>query len=185
MFNNVARMLGVGREESDYYLLMDDITNESCRACIEWILTCNFAEERPSQLTLIICSQGGDLLSCFALIDVIRGSSIPVATIGIGGVASAGTFLLMSGHKGMRILTPNTSVMSHQFNGGSLGKEHELFAIVKEFSLTSERIIGHYKKCTGLSEKVIKDKLLPSQDVYLTAEEAVEYGIVDIIKDLR
>jgi ATP-dependent Clp protease protease subunit len=185
MFNNVAKMLGVDREESNYYLFMDDVTQESCRSCIEWILSCNFQEERPKQLTLLICSQGGDLLSCFALIDIIRGSSIPIATIGIGGVASAGTFLLMSGHAGMRFLTPNTSVMSHQFAGGSVGKEHELFAIVKEFNLTSERIINHYKKCTGLSEKDIRKKLLPSEDVYLTAEEALELGIVDEIKNLK
>lgn len=178
-------MLGVGQPDNNFYLFMDDVTTESCRNCIEWILGANFADERPKQLTLLICSQGGDLLSCFALIDVMRGSSIPIATIGIGGVASAGTFLLMSGTKGMRVLTPNTSVMSHQFAAGSGGKEHELFAIVKEFHLTSDRIIKHYKKCTGMSEKVIKESLLPSQDVYLTAEEAVEYGIVDIIKDLK
>lgn len=185
MFSNVAKMLGVPHEESNYYLFMDDVTQESCRACIEWILTCNFQPERPKQLTLLICSQGGDLLSCFALIDVIRGSSIPIATIGIGGVASAGTFLLMSGKKGMRFLTPNTSVMSHQFAAGSGGKEHELFAIVKEFHLTAERIVNHYKMCTGLSEKVIRKKLLPSEDVYLTAEEALELGIVDEIKSLK
>lgn len=185
MFKNVAKMLGVDREDSNYYLFMDDVTQDSCRACIEWILACNFQEERPKQLTLLICSQGGDLLSCFALIDVMRGSSIPIATIGIGGVASAGTFLLMSGAKGSRFITPNTSVMSHQFAAGSGGKEHELFAIVKEFNLTSERVINHYKKCTGLSEKVIRKKLLPSEDVFLTAEEAVEYGIADEVRDLK
>jgi len=185
MFKNVAKMLGVDREQSAYYLFMDDVTQDSCRACIEWILECNFAEEKPKQLTLLICSQGGDLLSCFALIDVMRGSSIPIATVGIGGVASAGTFLLMSGSKGKRILTPNTSVMSHQFSGGSLGKEHELFAIVKEFNLASERIVSHFKKCTGLSEKIIRDELLPPHDIYLTAQEAIDYGIVDQIKDLK
>jgi ATP-dependent protease ClpP protease subunit len=54
---------------------------------------------------------------------------------------------------------------------------------VKEFNNTSERIIEHYKKCTGLSEKDIKKYLLPPEDVWLTAKEAVKYGIADQIVD--
>ncbi len=178
-------MMGVGQDESNLYLLMDDITPESCRNCIEWILNCNFAEQRPKRLTLLICSPGGDLTAAFALIDVMRGSAIPIATVAIGGIASAGTFIFMSGTPGLRVLTPNTSVMSHQFASGSGGKEHELLAVVKEFNLTAERVINHYKKCTGLTEKVIKDELLPAHDVYLTAEQAVEYGIGDVVKTLK
>jgi ATP-dependent protease ClpP protease subunit len=62
-------------------------------------------------------------------------------------------------------------------------KSHELFARVKEFDLTTQRMIRLYKHCTGLSETKIKEVLLPPQDVWLTAAEAVELGIADMIKD--
>ena len=90
----------------------------------------------------------------------------------------------MSGAKGKRIITPNTSILSHQYSWGSTGKEHELFARVREFELSSERMMQHYKKCTGLSEKKIREVLLPPQDIWLSAKEAVKFGIADKIKEL-
>jgi len=63
----------------------------------------------------------------------------------------------------------------------SYGKEHELMARVKEFNNTHARIVEHYKRCTGLDEKSIKKYLLPAEDVWLTAKEAVKYGIADEI----
>ena len=91
----------------------------------------------------------------------------------------------MSGEKGKRLLTPNTSILSHQFSWGSFGKEHELFAAVKEFDLTTKRMIKHYKKCTGLSDADIRKYLLPPQDVWLSAPEALKLGICDNVKEMR
>ena len=62
--------------------------------------------------------------------------------------------------------------------------EHELFATVKEFDLTTRKMITHYKKCTGLNEKKIRDVLLPPQDIWLSAHEAKELGICDNVKEL-
>ena len=120
-----------------------------------------------------------------ALIDVMRGSSIPIKTTGLGMIASAGLLIFISGTKGKRLLTPNTSILSHQFTWGSFGKEHELFAAVKEFDLTTKRMIKHYKKCTGLSDKDIRKYLLPPQDVWLSAPEALKLGICDNVKEMR
>lgn len=167
------------------YLLMDDISTASCRDAINWIFECNFSEKPLDKLTLIICSPGGDLNAAFALIDVMRGSSIPVSTIGLGQIASAGLLIFIAGEKGKRILTPNTSILSHQYAWGSFGKEHELFAQVKEFDLTTKRMIAHYKKCTGLSETEIRDTLLPPQDVWLSAVEAKKLGICDHVRDIN
>jgi ATP-dependent Clp protease, protease subunit len=69
----------------------------------------------------------------------------PIRTIGLGQIASAGLLIFASGSKGQRILTPNTSILSHQYSWGAFGKEHELFATVKEFDLTTKRMIAHYK----------------------------------------
>ena len=136
---------------------------------------------RPNEITLVINSPGGQVHSAFALIDTMKGSAIPVKTVGLGMIASCGLLTFMSGTKGRRVLTPNTSILSHQYSWGSGGKEHELFARVREFELSTERMINHYKKCTGLSEKKVRDILLPPEDRWLSAKEAVKYGIADKI----
>jgi hypothetical protein len=79
------------------------------------------------------------------------------------------------------VLTPNTSILSHQFSWGSEGKAHELFATVKEFELTQQRMLELYKESTKLDEDTIKKVLLPPQDIYLSAEEALAYNICDHI----
>jgi ATP-dependent Clp protease protease subunit len=111
----------------------------------------------------------------------MKGSAIPIKTIGLGMIASCGILTFMSGTKGKRFITPNTSILSHQYSWGSAGKEHELFARVREFELSTTRMIEHYKKCTGMSEKKIREVLLPAEDVWLSAKEAVKYGIADKI----
>jgi ATP-dependent Clp protease protease subunit len=137
--------------------------------------------QRPNEITLVINSPGGQVHSAFALIDTMKGSAIPVKTVGLGMIASCGLLTFMSGTKGRRVITPNTSILSHQYSWGSGGKEHELFARVREFELSTERMINHYKKCTGLTEKQVRDILLPPEDRWLSAKEAVKYGIADKI----
>jgi ATP-dependent Clp protease protease subunit len=163
---------------------MEEISLNSVKNAVEWIFEANFAEERPELLNMIITSPGGDLNAAFALIDTMRGSAIPIRTIGLGQVASAGLMIFIAGTPGHRILTPNTSILSHQYSWGAIGKEHELFATVKEFDLTTKKMIQHYKKCTGLSEKEIRDMLLPPQDIWLSAVEAKKMGLCDHVKEL-
>jgi ATP-dependent Clp protease protease subunit len=114
----------------------------------------------------------------------MKGSKIPIKTVGLGLIASCGILTFMAGTKGRRVVTPNTSILSHQYSWGSRGKEHELFATMREFELSSERMLEHYKKCTGLTEKKIREVLLPAEDVWLSAEEAKKYGIADKIVEV-
>ena len=165
------------------HVFMGEVTMETMSPIINWIVSANFTKEKKhKELTLGICSPGGDLNACFALVDVMKGSKIPIRTIGMGMIASCGLVMFISGTKGRRILTPNTSILSHQYSWGSFGKEHELFAQIKEYDLTTERMISHYKKCTGLSEKEIREYLLPASDVWLSAREAKKLGLCDEIK---
>ena len=165
-----------------HHMFMSDVTQESMKPLIDWIIAENFNKEnKKKELTLGICSPGGDLNACFALIDIMKGSKIPIRTIGMGMIASCGLLMFISGTKGRRVLTPNTSILSHQYSWGSFGKEHELFAAVKEFDLTTQRMITHYKKCTGLSEKDIRKYLLPPEDMWLSAKEAKKLGLCDSI----
>jgi ATP-dependent Clp protease protease subunit len=170
---------------SGIYVLMDEITPESVKPVIEWILHENLVRKKKhKELLLMICSSGGDLENAFALIDVMVSSRIPIKTVGLGSVASCGLMIFLAGTKGRRMLTPNTSILSHQFSWGSQGKAHELFATVKEFELTEQRMVEHYRKATGLDDTTIRKVLLPPQDVYLSAQEALQYHICDHVADL-
>ena len=166
------------------YVLMEEITMESCRNCLQWIMNHNLADTRLPQLTIIINSPGGDVHAAFALIDTMKASTIPIKTVGLGLIASCGFLIFIAGKKGSRILTPNTSILSHQYSWGSAGKEHELYARVKEFELSTKRMIEHYKKCIGMNEKQIREILLPPQDVWLDAKEALKLKICDKIEEL-
>lgn len=163
-------------------VLMGAIEHDSVRPVIEWILHENYVKKKKhKELLLMICSEGGDLEPAFALIDVMRNSKIPIKTVGLGQIASCGLLIFLAGTQGRRVLTPNTSILSHQFSWWSEGKAHELFATVKEFELTQRRMLELYKESTQLDEATIKQILLPPQDVYLSAEEALEYNICDHI----
>lgn len=167
-------------QDSGMVVLMGEIDHDSVQPVIEWILHENHVRKKKhKELLLMICSEGGDLSCAFALIDVMQSSAIPVKTVGLGQIASAGLCIFIAGAPGRRILTPNTSIMSHQFSWGTEGKVHELFATVKEFELTQKRMIELYKNSTGLDDATIQKVLLPPQDVYLSAQEAQQYNICD------
>jgi ATP-dependent Clp protease protease subunit len=170
-------------QESGIYVFMDDVTSESVKPIIEWILYENYISKiRKTELLLMVCSEGGDLSAAFALIDTMKSSKIPIKTVGLGLIASCGLLIFISGVKGRRFLTPNTSILSHQFSAGSEGKSHELFAIMREFELTNKRILDHYKVCTGLDESTIMSQLLPAQDVWLDHDAALKLNLCDFIE---
>jgi ATP-dependent Clp protease protease subunit len=172
--------------DAGMYVLMGEINDENIKPIVEWILYENFVtKKKKKELLLMICSEGGDMSSAFALIDVMKSSNIFIKTVGLGQIASAGLLIFLSGSPGRRLLTPNTSILSHQFSWGSDGKAHELFATMREFELTQKRMVQHYKDCTGLDDKTIQDKLLPPHDVWLDATQALELHICDAISQLQ
>ena len=168
------------------HVLIGDIDEETVKPIIQWILVENHVtKKRKKELLLMISSAGGDMELAFALIDVMNASSIPIKTVGLGSICSSGLLIFLAGEPGRRYLTPNTSILSHQYSWGSDGKHHELFAMTKEFNLAQRRMVNHYVATTGLDENTVKTMLLPASDVYLSAEEALELGICDHISDLK
>ena len=165
-------------------LFMDrKFDQENCMPLVKMIMEYNLmpAPKRPPIIHLYINSPGGEVASAFHLIDVIKQSKIPVYTYGMGSIASCGVLLMMSGEKGHRYLTQNTSIMSHQYSWGAGGKEHELYAKIKAYEFSSEKMLEHYVKCTGKKRDYIRKYLLPESDTWLTPEEAVKHGIADKI----
>ena len=108
-------------DENDIYLFMSSVNDETCRDLISFIIAKNLEKPKPKYLQLIINSNGGDLNAAFAVIDMMRGSPIPIRTVGLGMIASAAFAMFIAGEKGHRTLTPNTSIMSHQYSWGSFG----------------------------------------------------------------
>lgn len=170
--------------DSGIFVFMSEVTAASVKPVISWILYENLVVEpknRKKELLLMICSEGGELQAAFALIDVMNASAIPIKTVGLGQIASSGLLIFMNGAPGRRALTPNTSILSHQFSWSNEGKSSELFATIKEFTLTQERMVEHYRRCTGADDETIKTKLLPPQDIWLSSQEALELNICDSI----
>lgn len=177
---------GQALADAGMYVFMGEVDTDTIRPIIEWILHENFVNKKKKrELLLMICSEGGDMGSAFALIDVMRSSRIAIKTVGLGQIASAGLLIFLAGTNGRRILTPNTSILSHQFSWCTDGKVHELFATMKEFNLTQSRMLAHYRATTGLSEEKIKSVLLPPNDVWLSAQEALELNMCDAISELE
>jgi len=164
------------------HFLNEGITDKSCGQAINYILRANMDPSCPwKHIQLIINSGGGYVDSGFALIDVMETSKIPVRTLGLGTIASMGLLICMAGDKGNRAVTPKTMIMSHQFAGGAFGKQHELVSSAIHHDWVGDTILKHYKKHTGLTEKVIKEKLLPESDTWLTATQAKKYKLIDRI----
>ena len=94
---------------------------------------------------------------------------------------SAAFLIFASGDKGHRYAAKNTSFMCHQFTESMDSKYHDLKATMRENDICNDRMVAVLKEATGLAPSVIKKKLLPASDVYLTAEEVVDLGIADNI----
>ena len=169
-------------EDRGIFLLSSEIETENTDKAIRFILERNIIDvNKLPELKMIINSEGGEMTSAFGLIDIMNASSIPISTHGIGQISSCALMIFMSGKKGRRFISKNTSILSHRYSWGSRGKEHELMARVKEYGLIANRIMEHYKQYSGLSEEDITKYLLPPEDVWLSAEEAVKFGIADAI----
>lgn len=165
------------------HLLFGEINEETIKSAIEFIIKCNklYADERD--LSLFINSTGGNVSDGFALIDMMNISRLNVKTIGLGNIMSMGVLLLAAGTPGKRIITKNCQVMAHQFSSGVEGKFHEVLAAHKADLYLEQQFLTHFKNCTKMTEKQIKDILLGPSDRWLTPIECKKYGIVDHIVD--
>lgn len=175
-------------EKSDYNLkdqgiliLNEDVGESMATKVIEFILEHNIRKVVPF-MQFVISSYGGYTKDAYAIIDMMNGSKIPIRTIGLGIIASSGFMIFINGQKGYRTLTPRTMILSHQFSAGTWGKEHELFSSIKRFELQTQVMLAHYRDCTGLSDEVIREKLLPPTDVWLSADEAKALNCCDHVE---
>ncbi|MBM7644920.1 ATP-dependent Clp protease protease subunit [Scopulibacillus daqui] len=137
------------------------------------------AEDPDKDISIYINSPGGSITSCFAIYDTMKYIKPDVQTICTGMAASAAAVLLTAGTKGKRLALPNSEVMIHQPLGGAKGQATDI-------EISARRILGMRKKINSIIsettgqpiEKVEKDT---DRDFFMTAEEAMAYGLVDKI----
>lgn len=164
--------------QSHIHFLTGDIDEDNIRKAIQWIVYENLTSETKT-LTLYVNSQGGDLYSAFALIDVMNVSKHTIRTVGLGSVMSAAFLIFVSGTIGHRLIAPNTGIMCHQYSDSTEGKHHDLKATMAEGENCNQRMLSILETACDLDAKTIKRKLLNPTDVYLTADELINLGLAD------
>lgn len=136
-------------------------------------------EDPDKEINLYINSPGGSVTAGMAIYDTMQYLRCPVATLCIGMAASMGAFLLTAGAKGMRRILPNAEVMIHQPLGGAQGQATDILIHAEYITKIKNKLNGILAQRTGQPlEKVMADT---ERDHFLSAEEALEYGIVDEI----
>ncbi|MGE0685000.1 MAG: ATP-dependent Clp protease proteolytic subunit [Candidatus Binatia bacterium] len=160
--------------KSRFVLVFGEVNHSTARATCERLIA--LAQESDAPINVLISSPGGHVESGDAIHDMIRFVRAPVMTIGTGWVASAGTHIFLAAPKERRVCLPNTRFMIHQPGGGAGGPATDIAIQAKEILRTRERIARVIAKQTGKPfEKVLADM---ERDFWMSAVEAIEYGIV-------
>jgi len=134
-------------------------------------------------ISIYIDTYGGSLDAALCMYDTIKACCCPIVTIGIGKVMSAGVLLLAAGDKGNRFITQNTRVMIHEISSGTFGPISEMQSAIEETCRMQKVYIDLLAKDSGTSKtKLHKDM---KSETFMSAEEAVKYGIADRLVPTR
>ena len=160
--------------KSRFVLVFGEIDDKLARSTCERLIL--LAQESEAPIHVLISSPGGHVESGDAIHDMIRFVRAPVTTIGSVWVASAGTHIFLAAPRERRLALPNTRFMIHQPAGGAGGRATDIAIQAKEIIKTRERIARVIARETGHKlDKVLADM---ERDYWMSAEEAVAYGIV-------
>ena len=136
------------------------------------------AKDQELPISIYIDSPGGSVTAGMAIYDVMKAIEAPIKTIGLGLCASMAAFLLSSGDKGYRYAYPNAEIMIHQPIGQTQGQVSDLEIMTKRFISLKNKLNSILASNTNKSlEEIEKDT---DRDNFLTADEAIEYGLIDI-----
>ena len=132
---------------------------------------------------MVISTSGGIASEMFAIYDVMRliKQDCDIEVLALGKVMSAGVLVLAAGTKGKRKIGRNCRVMLHGVKAGQAGYVHEMETELAEVKWNQQRYLECLEECTELTMKQLKRFVAKKSNVYLTAEEAVQYGIADEI----
>lgn len=164
--------------------LGEDVNHVSASLVVAQLLFLE-SEDPDKDISLYINSPGGSITDGMAIFDTINYIKCPVSTICVGLAASMGAVLLASGTKGKRLATPNAEILIHQplISGGLAGQTTEIKIHADHMVKTRDKLNKILSERTGQPLEVINRDT--ERDNYMTAEEALKYGLIDGIVEKR
>ena len=162
--------------------LGEEVTDVSANIVVAQLLFLE-AEDPGKDIQLYINSPGGSVTAGMAIYDTMNYIKSDVSTICIGMAASMGAFLLSGGTKGKRFALPNAEIMIHQPSGGSRGMASDMKIVADQILKTKQKLNEILAINTGKPIDVIERDT--DRDNYMTAQEALEYGLIDSIIENR
>jgi ATP-dependent Clp protease protease subunit len=141
------------------------------------------SDSLDKDICMYINTPGGRIDAMYAIYDTMEYIKPDIITVGFGHVMSAGTFLLAAGTKGKRYALSNTQLMIHEMSSGIEGKANEMFNYIKHMESLYDKFAKHMSIFTGQKEKKIREDM--KIDYYMSAEEAVKYGLIDSVQTHR
>lgn len=162
---------------SDRIIVLSDEVNDATASLVVAQMLFLEGQDPDKDISLYINSPGGSVTAGFAIYDTMQYIKCDVSTICMGMAASMGAFLLSSGAKGKRIALPNSTIMIHQPLGGAQGQATEIKIVADQILKTREKLNQILAENTG--KPVEQIAIDTERDNYLTAQEAMDYGLVD------
>ena len=156
--------------------LGEEVTDVSANLVIAQLLHLE-SQDSEKDISLYINSPGGSVTAGLAILDTMNYIKCDVSTICLGECASMGAVLLSAGAKGKRYCLPNSMVLIHQTSGGAQGQQTEIQIVADFMRKTRDRLNNILASNTGQPLEVIERDT--ERDNYMTAEEAMAYGLVD------
>ena len=163
-------------------MLCEEVNDASASLVVAQMLYLE-GQDPDKDIQLYINSPGGSVTAGLAIYDTMQYIKCDVSTICIGMAASMGAFLLSSGAKGKRFVLPNAEVMIHQPSGGSQGQATDILIQASHIQRIKEKLNQILASNTGKPVETIAADT--ERDNWMTAEEAVAYGLVDKVIDRR
>lgn len=162
---------------NDRIIVLSDEVNDATASLVVAQLLYLEGQDPEKDISLYINSPGGSVTAGLAIYDTMQYIKCDVSTICMGMAASMGAFLLSSGTKGKRYALPNADIMIHQPSGGAQGQATEIEITAKHILKTKEKLNKILAENTGKPiEEIAKDT---DRDNFMSAEEALAYGLVD------
>ena len=168
---------------NDRIIMLCDEVNDATASLVVAQLLYLEGQDPDKEISLYINSPGGSVTAGLAIYDTIQYIKCDVSTICMGMAASMGAFLLSAGTKGKRLALPNSTIMIHQPSGGAQGQATDMRIHTEWILDTKKRLNKMLSEATGQPLEVIERDT--ERDNFMTAQQALEYGLIDNIIDKR
>lgn len=168
---------------NDRIIMLCDEVNDATASLVVAQLLYLEGQDPDKEISLYINSPGGSVTAGLAIYDTIQYIKCDVSTICMGMAASMGAFLLSAGTKGKRLALPNSTIMIHQPSGGAQGQATDMRIHTEWILDTKKRLNKMLSEATGQPLEVIERDT--ERDNFMTAQQALEYGLIDKIIEKR